>query len=75
MRFAYDTDAAAETRIGLIVLQTDESLELDMRALLPTDVNLLVSRIPSAQEVTRATLSSMEADLPAATSLLPQAQP
>ncbi|MDJ0820442.1 MAG: Asp/Glu racemase [Paracoccaceae bacterium] len=75
MRFDYATEPAEEKRIGLIVLQTDESLERDMRTLLPASVNLMVSRIPSGLEVTKSTLAQMEADLPAAAALLPQAQP
>ncbi|WP_146586875.1 maleate cis-trans isomerase family protein [Puniceibacterium confluentis] len=72
--FPYDTLAADELRIGLIVLQADESLERDLRQLIPAQVNLLVSRVPSGDEVTPDTLRQMAQDLPAAARLLPQAQ-
>ena len=58
--------------LGLIVLQSDETIEHDFRRLLPLDgVALYASRVPSAPEVTRETLAQMEAELPATASLLP----
>lgn len=58
--------------LGLIVLQSDETIEHDFRRLLPDDgVSLYVSRIPSAPEVTRETLARMEGDMTGAASLLP----
>lgn len=72
--FPYDTLPTDEVRIGLIVLQTDESLERDLRQLIPAQINLLVSRVPSGDEVTPDTLRQMAGDLPAAARLLPQAQ-
>ncbi|MGY9045642.1 hypothetical protein P775_21545 [Puniceibacterium antarcticum] len=72
--FTYETLPADEVRIGLIVLQTDESLERDLRQLIPAQINLLVSRVPSGDEVTPDTLRQMAHDLPAAARLLPQAQ-
>lgn len=73
-RFAYDLSDTDEPRIGLIVLQTDESLERDLRQMIPARVNLLVSRVPSGADVSTATLGQMAVDLPAAARLLPQAQ-
>ncbi|KMK66174.1 Asp/Glu racemase [Puniceibacterium sp. IMCC21224] len=72
--FSCDMETTTETRIGLIVLQSDESLEHDMRRLIPSRVNLLVSRVPSGDEVTETTLGRMATDLPAAAALLPKAQ-
>ena len=74
MDFRYDSIAADEARIGLIVLSSDESLERDLRELIPPRVNLLTSRVPSGDEVTEETLGAMAAALPAAARLLPQAQ-
>lgn len=74
MDFAYETAPITEIRIGLIVLQADETLERDLRQLIPPETNLLVSRIPSGAEVTEETLGRMATDLPAATKLLPQKQ-
>ncbi len=59
------------TQIGLIVLQSDETLERDMRILLPQDVEYLVTRVPSGQSVTPDSLQSMDAALTQAASLFP----
>jgi maleate isomerase len=56
------------------VLQSDETIERDFAALgLPDEISLYHSRIPSAPEVTRETLAEMEAELPRAASLFPEA--
>jgi maleate isomerase len=56
----------------LIVLQSDETLEHDMRRLLPDDVDYLVSRVPSALTVSSESLHAMEPVLTHAASLLPR---
>lgn len=72
MTFEFRTESSQLPNLGLIVLQTDETIEQDFRRLFPHDlVNLYVSRIPSGAEVTRSTLSQMEADLPHSVSLFP----
>ncbi|MCB1460860.1 MAG: aspartate/glutamate racemase family protein [Nitratireductor sp.] len=68
----YVLDRPATARLGLIVLQVDETIEGDFRRLLPAEVELFVSRVPSGLEVTRETLGEMEGHLPQAASLLPQ---
>lgn len=76
MSFAYDLVGPIGDRatLGLIVLQADETLEQDLRRVLPHDgVAAYVSRVPSAAEVTPDTLAAMETDLPAAAALLPRA--
>ncbi|MEP4196063.1 MAG: Asp/Glu racemase [Aliishimia sp.] len=58
--------------LGLIVLQSDETLEAEMRQMLPQDgVALYVSRVPSAPDVTRETLAQMGPELRGAAGLLP----
>ena len=58
--------------LGLIVLQSDETIEAEFRALFPqSDVATYVSRVPSAPDVTTDTLAEMEAELPRAAGLLP----
>ena len=69
--FALDT--LTQKRLGLIVLQTDETIEQDFRKLLPPEVSLHVSRIPSGTEVTHDTLKGMEAHLTASAGLFPRA--
>jgi maleate isomerase len=60
-------------RLGLIVLQSDETMESELRQVLPTnDIAAFVSRIPSGAEVSNESLSAMEAELPRAAGLLPK---
>lgn len=58
--------------IGLVVLQSDETIEQDFRRMLPNDVALHISRIPNQVEVTRETLGEMEHALPASINLMPE---
>lgn len=59
--------------LGLIVLQSDETIEDDFRRLLPdAGVSLFVSRIPSSPEVSRESLAAMEGAMTGAAALLPQ---
>jgi maleate isomerase len=60
-------------QLGLVVLQSDETIEADMRRLMPVQAELLVTRIPSAEDVTPETLAAMEGDLSGAVSLFPRA--
>ncbi len=60
-------------RLGLIVLQSDETMESELRQALPdADVATFVSRIPSAAEVSNESLAAMESELPRASGLLPR---
>ncbi|MFC6689316.1 maleate cis-trans isomerase family protein [Jhaorihella thermophila] len=76
MKLPFDTDAGIGTRatLGVIVLETDETLEPEFARMMALDgVALYHSRIPMAPEVRPDTLARMEADLPAAARLLPSA--
>lgn len=57
--------------IGLIVLQADETIEADMRRLLPENVNVLVSRVPSGAFVSTKSLAAMAHRLTGAAQLFP----
>lgn len=58
--------------LGFVVLQSDETVEQDMRQMFPMpDVALHFTRIPSGAEVTPDTLNQMKTDLPQSVSLLP----
>ncbi|MBB5516186.1 maleate isomerase [Rubricella aquisinus] len=59
--------------LGLIVLQVDETIEQDFRRMVPDEVALYVTRIPSGAELTPDTIAQMAVDLPAAARLLPPA--
>ena len=76
LSYTFDPDDPAAVPMGLIVLQTDETIEHEFRTLFADDNSrLYVSRIPSGAEVNTDTLSQMETDLPAAANLLPKARP
>ena len=58
-------------RLGLIVLQADETCEDELQQVLPDDTSLLVSRIRSGADVTPDSLADMEGRLTGAASLFP----
>ena len=66
MRFSYDLAPQLGTRatIGIVALQSDETIEHDMRRIFPLDgVACYVTRVPSRTEVTNDTLAEMEGNL------------
>jgi len=75
-RVGYDLTGPIGTKatLGLIVLQADETLEQDFRRLF-TDpgVAIHVSRVPSGEVLSAATIAAMELDLAHSASLLPRA--
>lgn len=62
-------------RAGLVVLQSDETIEADMRRLLPDSMELLVTRVPSAATVSSDTLQEMATVLTGAAALFPTGAP
>lgn len=62
----------AGPRYGLVVLRTDETLEGDMRRLLPPDARVHVARLPNAADITPDTLGAMEGEIARAAALLPE---
>ncbi len=76
MSFAYALEEDDPPRLGLIVLQVDETVEQDFRRLFPPHVaRVHFSRVPSGAELTPDSIATMESTLPAAASLLPSARP
>lgn len=74
--YALDADDPSAPPLGLIALQTDETIEPEFSRYFAADQSpLYVTRIPSGEDVTSETLASMEAELPAAAALLPSARP
>lgn len=71
--FPYMLSNEAQTkRLGVVVLQVDETIEDDLRRLLPADVaRLHVTRIPSGAELTPETIAQMDGDLAHSAALLP----
>jgi len=76
MKLRYQTDNGIGTKatLGVIVLQTDETLEPEFARIMNIDgVALYHSRIPMSTEVQPDTLMQMKDDLPAAAALFPGA--
>ncbi|MEM1428063.1 MAG: Asp/Glu racemase [Pseudomonadota bacterium] len=71
MDLPYTLSADRPPQIGMVVLQADETIERDMRRLLPAEAELLVSRVPSGRDVNAASLAAMEDVLTEAARLFP----
>ena len=70
------SNADRHTPMGLIVLQSDGTLEPEFKRYFADDpAPLYVNRIPSGLVVTPDSLSDMKAHIPAAADLLPKAMP
>lgn len=70
--FPYTLQDDTLPRLGLIVLQVDETIEQDFRRLFAPDrARLHISRIPSGSELTPETIATMQATLPVSAGLLP----
>lgn len=74
--FSIDNGFAEKAAIGLIVLESDETLEVEFRQTFrQKGVALYQSRIPNAPEITPETLAEMKNALPQAARLLPRTYP
>lgn len=74
MKLSYTADPSPVSgpALGLIVLDTDETIEPEMSQFFAgTGQTLYHSRIPFHPEVTPETLAAMEANIPASTAMLP----
>jgi maleate isomerase len=70
--FATDKGAGERARIGLLVLESDQTMELEMRTLTHlSGVAFYHARLANDTHVTPDTLAKMEAELPVAAALLP----
>jgi len=69
--FETDEGFGSRARIGVVVLETDRTLEPEMRMVQLDGVDWYHSRIPMDVSVTPDTLTSMEQNLPTAAALLP----
>ena len=72
IEFETDEGFGHKARIGLIVLETDQTVEAEMRQIHIPGVDWYHSRIPNDSEVTPSTLTDMKQRLPVAASLLPK---
>ncbi|MCX7558744.1 aspartate/glutamate racemase family protein [Sulfitobacter sp. F26204] len=72
MAVPYTLTTVRPVQLGLVVLQADETLERDMRHLLPLSTEMLVSRVASGVELDRQMITQMQGKLTAAAELLPR---
>jgi maleate isomerase len=72
---AFETEGRGAARLGLIVLQADETIENEFRRIMPFDVDLYVSRVPSGRDVTPDSLADMENHIGSSARLLPPSVP
>lgn len=75
MKIDYQTDEGVGTKanFGLVVLQSDETIEYEISRILKSDgIALYHTRIPMHHDITPQTLAEMEKDLPAAVAMLPR---
>lgn len=73
LEFKTDGGFGQRAKIGLILLETDQTLEVEARSIQVDGVDWYHSRIPMVPEVTPETLTAMEKALPVAAGLLPTA--
>ena len=72
-KFAYDLAPNIKPMLGLIVLQSDQTIETDFRRLFSAEaVELYFSRVPNDMEVSVETLGTMSEHLPRAAGLFPK---
>jgi len=71
LAFQSDDGFGSRARIGMVVLATDQTLEVEARLVEVEGVAYYHARIPNDSEVTVETLTAMEARLPVAAGLLP----
>lgn len=74
-RFSYTRMVDTEAPLGMIVLQTDETIEGDLRRMLPVEAPVYISRVPSSPDVTPESLRAMADHITGAAKLLPDALP
>ncbi len=71
--FSAIPEAERNPTLGLVVLQSDETIELEIgRWLPPEDFSIHVSRVENADEVTRETLAAMADHITGSASLFPR---
>ena len=71
--FSTDEGFGVRARVGLVVLENDQTVEAELASLWPDGVTAYVTRIPMEDQVTPETLMAMEDRIPEAAGLLPAA--
>ena len=73
LSYTSDSGAGARARIGLLVLESDQTMEDEVRALTALEgVALYHARLANDVVVTPETLANMEKELPIAAGLIPE---
>lgn len=72
MPYPFRLSSGTARHLGLVVLQSDETIEQDFRRLVPAEAALLVTRVPSGREVTPDSLKEMENHIAGAAGLFPR---
>ena len=72
--YELDNNRHYKARLGLIVLQSDETIEQEIRTILDHSISINHSRIYCNNIVSNENLGLMEKELPAASALLPNIQ-
>ena len=72
-QFSYTVtpDDTSQPAIGLVVLQSDETLEHELKRWLPEHYRIFHTRIPNSQKVDSLSLKAMHEHLPRSVALLP----
>lgn len=71
--FELCADSDALPAVGLVLLQSDESMEHELRRWLPDTIRLFHTRIPNSVTISSDSLLQMKRSLPASVALLPSA--
>lgn len=71
LTFELDENSERLPAVGLIVLQSDETMEHELRLWLPDSIRLFHSRIPNSVDISSDSLQQMKQVLPATVALLP----
>ena len=71
LTFELDEHSERLPAVGLIVLQSDETMEHELRLWLPDSIRLFHSRIPNSVDISSDSLRQMKQALPASVALLP----
>jgi len=69
--FPFEVEIKINKKLGVVVLQADETIETELRKIMPLHCDIFHSRIASDSKVTPETLKKMIKDLPVAISLFP----
>tara|TARA_B100001057_G_scaffold473866_1_gene538804 strand:- start:481 stop:1212 length:732 start_codon:yes stop_codon:yes gene_type:complete len=72
LKYSLDLENYYSSRMGLVVLETDETIEQEMRDIITEKVSIYHTRIPCDKTVTEQNLKKMEEQLPSSIGLLPK---